>query len=138
MEAASRTEMLISATSVESFEDAIQKGFARATAALRGVQEVRLKDKRMLFERGNVVGYQVNLEVVFESGPQVTSGKLGVVLDPEEYQRLFDAQEELEDLRAYDEAMVELRTGEDVVTPWEESRQKIEQERDALRRRGEL
>lgn len=138
MEAVSRTEILISATSVESFEDAVRKGFARATAALRGVQEVRLKDQRMLFERGNVVGYQVNLEVVFESGPQVTSGKLGVVLDPDEYQRLFDAQEELEDLRAYDEAMVDLRTGEDVVTPWEESRQKIEQERDALRRQGEL
>ncbi len=59
----------------------------------------------------------MTLEVVFESGPQGTSGKLGVVLDPDEYQRLFDAQEELEDLRAYDEAMVELRTGEDVVTP---------------------
>lgn len=92
----------------------------------------------MLFERGNVVGYQVNLEVDFEAEPQAASGKLGVVLDPVEYQRLFDAQEELEDLPAYDEAMMDLRTGEDVVTPWEESRQNIEQERDALRRRGEL
>lgn len=138
MEAASRTEILISATSAESFEDAVRKGFTHATAALRGVQEVRLKDQRMLFERGNIVGYQVNLEVVFEAEPQVASGKLGVVLDPDEYQRLFDAQEELEDLRAYDEAMMELRAGKDVVTPWEESRQNIEQERDTLRRRGEL
>jgi len=93
MEAASRTEILISATSTESFEEAVRDGFARATAALRGAQEVRIRDQRMLFELGNVVGYQVNLEVVFEAEPGATGGNLGVVLDPEEYSRLLRSDE---------------------------------------------
>src|SRR3712207_2345954 len=120
MEAVRRSEVLITATSSEGFEEALREGLARATATLRGVQEVQVRDQRMLFEQGNVVGYQVNLVVIFDA--EASSADLGVVLDPDEYRRLSEAMEELEDLRAYDEAVVELRTGEDTLTPWKNAK----------------
>jgi hypothetical protein len=61
-----------------------------------------------------------------------------VLVDPEEYGRLQEAAEELEDLRAYDEAIMELRAGEDELVPWDRAKQEIEEERSELRRRGEL
>lgn len=138
MEAARQTEVLISATSTESFEDALQQGIARAGATLRGAQSVQIRDQRIVFENGNIAGYQVNLVVVFEAETEAGEARLGVMLDPAEFQRLQEAAEELEDLRAYDEALMELRTGKDTLTPWGEARKKIEAERADLRRRGEL
>lgn len=138
MEAARQTEVLISATSTESFEDALQQGIARAGATLRGVQEVRVRDQRMVFENGNITGYQVNLIVVFEAEAEAGGASLGVMLDPAEFQRLREAAEELEDLRAYDEALEELSTGEDILVPWEKAQDTIAGEREILRRRGEL
>jgi len=141
MEVARETEIVITATSPEGFEEAIREGLARATASLRGVQGVEIKDRQVLIEEGNIVGYKVSLAVTFVLGDaeSESSGEdLGVVLDPDEYRRLSEAAEELEDLRAYDEAVMELRTGEDTLTPWKNARGKIEAERDELRRRGEL
>jgi flavin-binding protein dodecin len=138
MEAAREAEILISATSPESFEDAMNQAVARATATLRGVQDVRVREQRTLLEGGNIVGYQVDLVVYFDAEPGAGGGSLGVVLDPEEYRRLVEAAEELEDLRAYDEAVMELKTGEDELVPWKNAELEIEDERDELRRRGEL
>ena len=141
MEAARETEVLIAARSPTSFEDAIAAGVFRATATLRGVQRVEIKDRQVLLEEGNVVGYKVTLAVTFvleDAESESSSEGLGVVLDPDEYRRLSEAEEELEDLRAYDEAVMELRSGEDTLTSWKDSRLKIEAERDKLRRRGEL
>jgi len=138
MEAARQTEVVITATSPESFEEATREGVARATASLRGVQGVRIRDQRMIFEGGNIVGYQVNLAVTFDLDPESISEDLGVVLDPDEYRRLLEAAEELEDLRAYDEATMELQTEEDELVPWKQAEVEIEDERDELRRRGEL
>ena len=59
-------------------------------------------------------------------------------MDPEEYSRLQEAAEELEDLRAYDEAIMELETGEDELTPWALAKGRVAAEREDLRRRGEL
>ncbi len=92
----------------------------------------------MVFEGGNIAGYQVNLIVVFDAETEAGSADLGVVLERAEYRRLREAAEELADLRAYDEVLEELRTGEDRLAPWEEARLGIDQERDELRRRGEL
>ena len=78
------------------------------------------------------------MAVIFDLDPESISEELGVVLPPEEYRRLWEAAEELEDLRAYDESVIELRTGEDTLTPWKDAKVKIEAERDELRRRGEL
>jgi flavin-binding protein dodecin len=140
MEAASTTEMHITATSPHSFEDAIRAAVSRATAALRGVQGVRVKDMHVTIQDGNITGYKVNMEVTFilEDGEQEPSEFRGVVVDPEEYRRLQEAAEELEDLQAYDDAVMELRTGEDTLTHWKDARVRIEAERDELRRRGEL
>jgi dodecin len=136
MEAARETEVLITSTSPNSFEDAIAAGISRATATLRGVQNVQIREQRVLIEGGNIIGYGVDLVVTFDAE---SSGEgIGVVLDPDEYHRLLEAAEQLDDLRAYDEALMELRTGEDELTPWKNARVRIEEERSELRRQGEL
>ncbi len=61
-----------------------------------------------------------------------------VVLSIEEYERLVDAAEELEDLRLAEEARERMRRGEAEFLPWEEAKKEIETERAELRRRGEL
>lgn len=54
-----------------------------------------------------------------------TGKRRGVILDIEEYERLLRALEDLEDLRAADEALREIESGEDEVIPWEQVRGKI-------------
>src|SRR4051794_10217470 len=55
----------ISATSPQSFEDAIRQGLERATRTLRGVTAAWIKDQRVKLENGKVAEYQVNMEVTF-------------------------------------------------------------------------
>jgi PHD/YefM family antitoxin component YafN of YafNO toxin-antitoxin module len=55
-----------------------------------------------------------------------------VILSVEEYQRLLEELEELEDVlatRAYDRAKAELDRGEDELIPWEQAKKEIEEER---------
>lgn len=58
--------------------------------------------------------------VVDENGKRVS-----VILPVEEYERLIEALEELEDIRAYDEAKAELEHGEDKSVPWEKVKREI-------------
>jgi hypothetical protein len=58
--------------------------------------------------------------VVDENGKRVS-----VILPIEEYERLIDALEELQDIRAYDEAKAELEHGEDRLVPWEKVKREI-------------
>ncbi len=55
----------ISATSTNSFEDAIQEGIKRATGTLRGVEGAWVKDMNITIENGNITGYKVNMEITF-------------------------------------------------------------------------
>ena len=55
----------LSATSQTGFEDAINEAVARATKTLRGVEGAWVKDRNVLIEDGNIVGYKVNLEITF-------------------------------------------------------------------------
>ena len=55
----------ISATSAQSFEDAIRQGLDRATKTLRGVTSAWIKDQRVKLDNGRVAEYQVNMEVTF-------------------------------------------------------------------------
>ena len=55
----------ISATSPQSFEDAVRQGLERATKSLRGVTAAWIKDQRVKLEGGKVAEYQVNMEVTF-------------------------------------------------------------------------
>ncbi len=55
----------ISATSPQSFEDAIRQGLERATKTLRGVTSAWIKDQRVKLADGKVAEYQVNMEITF-------------------------------------------------------------------------
>ena len=55
----------ISATSTQSFEDAIKQGLERATGTLRGVTSAWVKDQQVRLQDGKVTEYQVNLKITF-------------------------------------------------------------------------
>jgi flavin-binding protein dodecin len=55
----------ISATSEQSFEDAINLGIQRATSTLRNVEGAWVKDMNVLISDGNIAGYKVNLAITF-------------------------------------------------------------------------
>jgi flavin-binding protein dodecin len=55
----------ISATSTQSFEDAVRQGIERATQTLRGVTAAWIKDQRVQLENGKITEYQVNLVITF-------------------------------------------------------------------------
>jgi dodecin len=62
----------LSATSDQSFEDAINQAIQRATSTLRNVESAWVKDQNVMIENGNITGYKANLEIVFvlEEGEQ--------------------------------------------------------------------
>ncbi len=66
----------LSATSDQSFEDAINQGIKRATSTLRNVQSAWVKDMNVLVEDGNITGYKVNLAITFvlEDPEQIVHG----------------------------------------------------------------
>ena len=49
----------------KSFEDAIAKGFARASKTLRGITGMRIIEQRVAVEKSQIVEYRVRLEVIF-------------------------------------------------------------------------
>jgi dodecin len=55
----------LSATSEESFEDAIKRGIERATSTLRNVQSAWIKDMNVLIENDRVAAYKVNMAITF-------------------------------------------------------------------------
>ena len=62
----------LSATSEQSFEDAINQGVNRATSTLRNVESAWIKDMNVMIENGNISAYKVNMAVTFvlEEGEQ--------------------------------------------------------------------
>jgi flavin-binding protein dodecin len=62
----------LSATSEQSFEDAINQGVNRATSTLRNVESAWIKDMNVMIENGNIAGYKVNMAITFvlEEGEQ--------------------------------------------------------------------
>ena len=62
----------LSATSDQSFEDAVNMAVQRATQTLRNVESAWVKDQNVLIENGNIQGYKVNLAITFvlEEGDQ--------------------------------------------------------------------
>ena len=67
-----------------------------------------------------------------------TGKRRGVILDIEEYERLLQALEDLADLRAADEVLREIESGEDDLIPWEQAKREIGEERRRLREEGKL
>jgi dodecin len=62
----------LSATSDQSFEDAINEGINRATSTLRNVESAWIKDMNVLIENNNITSYKVNMAITFvlEEGEQ--------------------------------------------------------------------
>jgi flavin-binding protein dodecin len=62
----------LSATSEQSFEDAVNMAVKRATQTLRNVESAWVKDQNVLIENGNIMGYKVNVAITFvlEEGEQ--------------------------------------------------------------------
>jgi dodecin len=55
----------LSATSDQSFEDAINQGVNRATSTLRNVESAWIKDMNVMFENNEVAAYKVNMAITF-------------------------------------------------------------------------
>ena len=55
----------ISSTSKKSFEDAIEKGLARASKTLRNLRSAWIKEQQVRLEKGRITEYQVNMVVTF-------------------------------------------------------------------------
>ena len=55
----------LSATSDESFEDAINMAVNRATQTLRNVESAWVKDQNVLIENNSIRGYKVNVAITF-------------------------------------------------------------------------
>ena len=62
----------LSATSEESFEDAVNQGVERATSTLRNVESAWIKDMNVMIENNEIAAYKVNMAVTFvlEEGEQ--------------------------------------------------------------------
>ncbi len=59
----------ISATSSQSFEDAVREGLARAAETLRQVTGAWVKEQRVEVTDGQITAFQVNLLVTFVLEP---------------------------------------------------------------------
>ncbi|QFT99019.1 hypothetical protein FIU85_17025 [Roseovarius sp. THAF8] len=55
----------ISATSTESFDDAVKQGIQRASKTLRNIESAWVKDSKVSVSNGNISEYRVNLAVTF-------------------------------------------------------------------------
>jgi flavin-binding protein dodecin len=55
----------ISATSNQSFEEAIKQGLNRANQTLRNVRSAWIKEQQVRVEGGSISEYQVNMLVTF-------------------------------------------------------------------------
>ena len=55
----------LTSTSTKSFEDAIQKGIARADKTLKNVEGAWIKEQKVDVTDGKINGYRVNMLVTF-------------------------------------------------------------------------
>jgi flavin-binding protein dodecin len=55
----------ISATSKVSFEDAIQRGLARANKSIRNIRSAWIKEQTVRVDKGKITVYQVNMLITF-------------------------------------------------------------------------
>jgi flavin-binding protein dodecin len=55
----------ISATSEQSFEDAIEKGIAKASETVHGIKGAWVKEQKVDVSEGGITDYRVDLKVSF-------------------------------------------------------------------------
>lgn len=55
----------ISATSQQSFDDAVKQGIARASKTLKNIESAWVKEMTVKVENGNIVNYRANMLITF-------------------------------------------------------------------------
>lgn len=55
----------ITSESKKSFEDAVQKGIARADKSLKNVKGAWIKDQKVTIEKGKITSYRVTMKLTF-------------------------------------------------------------------------
>ena len=55
----------ISATSTESFDDAVRQGITRASKTLRNIKSAWVKEHNVMIDGNSISGFKVNLEITF-------------------------------------------------------------------------
>jgi flavin-binding protein dodecin len=55
----------LTATSEDSFEDAIDQGIARAAKTLKNVEGAWIKEQKVTIKDGRIIAYRVNLMITF-------------------------------------------------------------------------
>jgi dodecin len=55
----------ITATSEESFEDAIRQGISKASETVHNIKGAWVKEQKVVVENGSISGYRVDLKVTF-------------------------------------------------------------------------
>ncbi len=55
----------ITSSSPESFQDAIEKGIARASKTIRNITGAWVQEEKIVVEGGRVTEYRVNMKVTF-------------------------------------------------------------------------
>jgi dodecin len=55
----------ITSSSKKSFQDAIEKGIARAAKTLKNVEGAWIQDQKIVVEDGKIAAYRVNMKVTF-------------------------------------------------------------------------
>ena len=55
----------ISATSTQSFDDAVKQGLARASKTLRNIQSAWVKEQTVKVTNGEIENFRVNMMVTF-------------------------------------------------------------------------
>jgi flavin-binding protein dodecin len=58
----------ITSTSAKSFEDAIEKGIARADKTLKNIEGAWIKEQKVIVTDGKINGFRVNMLVTFVLG----------------------------------------------------------------------
>jgi len=55
----------ITATSEESFEDAVRQGIAKASQTVRNISGAWVKEQNVMIDNGSITGFRVDLKVTF-------------------------------------------------------------------------
>jgi hypothetical protein len=55
----------VTATSPHSFQDATERGFARAQQTLRGITKIEVVGERANIDKGKIKDYEVELKIIF-------------------------------------------------------------------------
>ena len=55
----------ITATSEQSFEDAVRQGIAKAGETVRNIKGAWVKEQNVMIENGQITGFRVDLKITF-------------------------------------------------------------------------